>query len=122
MLQWFYSSILVYNASLVLVKISIVLMCRRIFVSSGMQKATLAAILFLLAWGVSCVIMLAMICVPAQKLWDPTVEGVCMPFVPVFFAPACINMITDFAIFLLPRTSTLLLLPSSDRETDQAAP
>ncbi len=80
-------------------------MYRRIFVGKGMQRATLAALLILIAWGIALVSSLAMICLPIQALWDPTVEGHCMPFVPAFFAPAVINMVTDFSIFLIPRMS-----------------
>ncbi len=85
-----------------LVKISIVLMYRRIFVGVGMRRATLIALLVLIAWGIALIVSLAMICLPIEALWDPTVQGHCMPFVPAFFAPAVINMVTDFSIFLLP--------------------
>ncbi|KAL1893538.1 hypothetical protein Sste5346_006368 [Sporothrix stenoceras] len=98
----FYSSILVYNAALVLVKVSIVLMYRRIFVGTWIQRANLASLIFLTAWGIALVTSLSMLCLPIQKLWDPTVEGHCIDFVPAFFAPAVINMITDFTIFALP--------------------
>ena len=101
-LKTFYASILVYNASLVTVKISILLMYRRIFVTPKMRWATLIGLIIICAWGISLVSSLAMICLPIQALWDHTVKGHCMPFVPAFFAPACINMVTDFAIFLLP--------------------
>lgn len=98
----FYSSILVYNAALVLVKVSIVLMYRRIFVGTWIQRANLASLVFLTAWGIALVTSLSMLCLPIQRLWDPTVDGHCIDFVPAFFAPAVINMITDFTIFALP--------------------
>jgi hypothetical protein len=77
-------------------------MYRRIFVGIGMRRATTAALVILVAWGIALVSFLAMICLPIQALWDPSVQGRCMPFVPAFFAPAVINMITDFGIFLMP--------------------
>ncbi|KAH8880569.1 hypothetical protein GQ53DRAFT_630003, partial [Thozetella sp. PMI_491] len=101
-MQSFYASILLYNAGLVTVKISIVLMYRRIFVGEGMRRATLTALVMLIAWGISVVVGLAMICLPIQKLWDDRVPGRCVDFLPAFFAPACINMVADFAIFVLP--------------------
>lgn len=100
--QAFYSSVLVYNASLVLVKISIVLMYRRIFVGVWMQRIILFFLVFLAAWGVTVVTSLSMLCLPIEKLWDPSVDGHCIDFVPAFFAPALINMITDFSIFIMP--------------------
>jgi len=101
-LQSFYSSILVYNAALVGVKISILFQYRRIFAGTRMQRATLIALFILGAWGIALVTSLAMICLPIQALWDPNVHGQCMPFLPAFFAPAVINMVTDFGIFILP--------------------
>ncbi|OAA61813.1 hypothetical protein SPI_04672 [Niveomyces insectorum RCEF 264] len=98
----FYSSILVYNAALVLVKASIVLMYRRIFVGRWIQLAIVIALVILSAWGVALIVSLSMLCLPIQRLWDPTVKGHCIDFVPAFFAPAVINMITDFSIFLMP--------------------
>ncbi|KJR90040.1 uncharacterized protein SPSK_06295 [Sporothrix schenckii 1099-18] len=98
----FYSSILVYNAALVLVKVSIVLMYRRIFVGTWLQRANLAALVFLTAWGIALVSFLSMLCLPIQLLWDPTVKGHCIDFVPAFFAPAVINLITDLTVFILP--------------------
>ncbi len=103
----FYASVLVYNASLVLVKASIVLMYRRIFVGKWIQRAIVVALVILTAWGIAVVTSLAMMCLPIQRLWDPTVKGHCIDFVPAFFAPAVINMITDFSIFVMPRMSPL---------------
>ncbi|CAK7213596.1 hypothetical protein SBRCBS47491_001859 [Sporothrix bragantina] len=100
--QSFYSSILVYNAALVTVKISIVLMYRRIFVGTWIRRANWAMLIFLIAWGIALVTSLSMLCLPIQRLWDPSVEGHCIDFVPAFFAPAVINMVTDFTIFALP--------------------
>ncbi|KAK3936525.1 integral membrane protein [Diplogelasinospora grovesii] len=105
-LESFYASMLVYNAAIVTVKISIVLMYRRIFnVGKHMQRATLATLIFLCAWGVALVVTLSQVCIPARAFWEPENVpggGKCMPLVPVFFVPAVINMITDFIIFLMP--------------------
>lgn len=77
-------------------------MYRRIFVGTWIQRANMASLVFLTAWGIALVTSLSMLCLPIQRLWDPTVEGHCIDFVPAFFAPAVINMITDFTIFALP--------------------
>ncbi|KAM7200835.1 integral membrane protein [Naviculisporaceae sp. PSN 640] len=101
----FYVSMLVYNASLVLVKISITLMYRRIFVTRIMRKVTLTTLIFLCAWGVAQTFALAMICMPARKFWDVTADGYCQPMLPVFLAVAVTNMLSDFIIFLIPLPS-----------------
>jgi hypothetical protein len=98
----FYSSILVYNGALIAVKMSVLLQYRRIFAGTAMKRACLIGLIIIICWGIALIVSLSMICLPIQALWDHTVDGRCMPFLPAFFAPAVINMITDFGIFVLP--------------------
>ncbi|KAK4208919.1 integral membrane protein [Rhypophila decipiens] len=103
----FYASLLVYNASLLLVKISITLMYRRIFVTRIMRIVTVTTLVFLVAWGFAMEFSLAFICVPAKRFWDISAnpEGFCHDFLKVFLAVAVTNMLTDFIIFLIPLPS-----------------
>jgi len=97
-----YSSILVYNAALTLVKISILLQYRRIFTTQSMQRATTIGLVIVGAWGITVVTMLSMLCVPIQALWDQSVHGRCLPLIPSYYVPACINIATDFGTWVLP--------------------
>lgn len=98
---------LVFNAALVLVKISVTLMYRRIFVTRVMRIVTTTTLVFLFAWGPASIFSLAFICVPAEKFWDLSAEGQshCKPMLPIFLACSVTNMITDFFIFLVPLPS-----------------
>ncbi|PMD32586.1 hypothetical protein L207DRAFT_639887 [Hyaloscypha variabilis F] len=97
-----YASILVYNGALTVVKISILLQYRRIFTTPGMQRATKIGLLIICAWGVTVILMLSMICVPIVKFWDQPHPGHCLPLLPAYYAPACINIVTDFGTWILP--------------------
>jgi hypothetical protein len=97
-----YASILTYNFALNLVKISILLQCRRIFSTPGMQRATTIGLVIICAWGFTVIMMLSMMCVPIQSLWDRSVPGHCLPLIPTYYAPACINIATDFGTWVLP--------------------
>lgn len=103
-LKSFWASLLVFNASIVLVKISVTLMYRRIFVTRVMRITTTSMLVFLAAWGPANIIALAFICVPAENFWDLTPEGQshCRPMLPIFLIVSVTNMVTDFFIFLIP--------------------
>ncbi|KAE8441494.1 hypothetical protein EG329_004882 [Mollisiaceae sp. DMI_Dod_QoI] len=97
-----YSSILLYNGALTMVKISILLQYRRIFTVTSMQRATGIALLIIGAWGITVLVMLSLICVPIQALWDQSVKGQCLSLLPAYYAPAAINIATDFTTWVLP--------------------
>jgi hypothetical protein len=100
--QSLYASILTYNFALNLVKISILLQCRRVFPIPGMRRATTIGLVIICAWGFTVIMMFSMMCVPIQSLWDRSVSGHCLPLIPTYYAPACINIATDFATWVLP--------------------
>lgn len=98
----FYSSILVYNIAVCLVKISILLQYRRIFTGRIIQRLALVGLVFLAAWTVTLAFLLSLVCIPVAAFWDPTVEGRCLPFLLIWYVMAGVNLVTDFAIFSLP--------------------
>jgi hypothetical protein len=85
-----------------MVKISILLQYRRIFTTPSMQRATAIALIIIGAWGITVVVMLSLVCVPIQFLWDKSIHGHCLPLLPAYYAPASINIATDFATWVLP--------------------
>ncbi|OHF04163.1 hypothetical protein CORC01_00502 [Colletotrichum orchidophilum] len=98
----FYSSIIMYNVATCFVKISILLQYRRIFAIDIMQKVTLWGLAFMITWTAVLCFLLPMICLPVAAFWDPTIEGRCLDFLPVWYTNAGINLVADFAIFSMP--------------------
>ncbi|ROT36767.1 hypothetical protein SODALDRAFT_340963 [Sodiomyces alkalinus F11] len=98
----FYSSIVVYNVSMCLVKISILLQYRRIFPVGMIQTITFYGIAFLVAWAVTLCFLLPMVCMPVEKFWDATIPGRCLDSLAIWYVMASINVATDFIIFAMP--------------------
>ncbi|KAI5460670.1 hypothetical protein BGZ63DRAFT_425160 [Mariannaea sp. PMI_226] len=98
----FYSSIVIYNISMCLIKISIILQYRRIFTVPMMQVITLCCILFLAAWAITVSFLLTLICVPVAKFWDNSIPGRCLDSLTVWYVIAGFNLTTDFATFAMP--------------------
>lgn len=48
-------------------------------------------------------------CTPRRKIWDPTVEGKCINNDVVLVTGGVMNVVTDFAILLLPLVSIIRL-------------
>lgn len=44
-------------------------------------------------------------CIPRRKLWEPQIPGTCLNNERVFIAGGTINVVSDFAILLLPLVS-----------------
>jgi hypothetical protein len=100
-LQAFWSSLIVYYLSLGLTKASMLLQYRRIFPTKQFQIAnwvTMAAVIGYTIWTVFSSIFM---CVPVRAFWTHE-KAVCLNQFAVWFTNAAINIVTDFAIILLP--------------------
>jgi hypothetical protein len=60
------------------VKISILLQYRRIFVQSRIQRIILVFLVLFGVWTIVSTLLLSLVCVPVAKFWEPTVEGHCL--------------------------------------------
>lgn len=98
----FYSSIVVYNVAMCVVKMSIMLQYRRIFTVSAMQRVTLAGLIIQGAWALTLSILLPLVCVPVASFWDATVKGTCLDQLAIWYVMASVNLVTDFVTFSLP--------------------
>ncbi len=101
-MQAFYSSIVVYNVAVCLVKISVLLQYRRIFAGPVMQRLTLIALVFMTLWAVTLAFLLTLTCMPVAKFWDSSIEGRCLDNLTIWYIMASVNLITDFGIFSMP--------------------
>ena len=101
-MQAFYSSIVVYNEAVCLVKISILLQYRRIFAGPIMQRLTMVGLVFISAWAVTLAFLLTLACIPVAKFWDASIEGRCLDNLTIWYVMAGVNLVTDFSIFSMP--------------------
>ncbi|KAH0279120.1 hypothetical protein KCU91_g1949, partial [Aureobasidium melanogenum] len=98
----FWASVPVYQASLCLTKISILLQYRRVFVGSGIQRVITGSIGVIIVYGLWSVFSTAFMCTPVAYFWDRSIGGHCLSRLGVWFANASINIITDVVICLMP--------------------
>lgn len=54
-------------------------------------------------WGVVCIVLLNMQCVPHNAIWEFYVPSKCYNLPKVMLSSASVQVITDFAIVLLPQ-------------------
>lgn len=87
------------------VKVSIVLQFQRIFVplKKGTAYYSIQAIIWLN--GIYYIVTFVagiLTCVPRRKIWEPTTRGHCLNSVNWFVASGLINVVSDFAILMIP--------------------
>ncbi|KAK1997946.1 hypothetical protein LX36DRAFT_577334 [Colletotrichum falcatum] len=95
---------LAYSISLTLTKVSILLLYIRVFAYDRvclLSKVLLGVVAVTHAWIIASILTT---CVPLSAAWnyDPNSPPVYCHPVSVFWANACLHLVTDFFIFLLP--------------------
>ncbi|KAL8806544.1 MAG: hypothetical protein Q9223_004598 [Gallowayella weberi] len=104
---WFQTTAAVYSPAEFLIRLSILLQYLRVFVPNKRNNRVMFYAIHLLIWCnlifyLSKFIGLLAICVPRRKLWQPWTEGHCGNPNTWFVASGIFNVISDFAIFVLP--------------------
>jgi hypothetical protein len=104
-LKTFYASIVIYNLATPLVKISILLMYKRIFTSPTMQRICFFALIFMICYAISFPVALALSCIPIPKFWDQSIPGVCIHQHLADPIMGAVNIVTDIFLLCLPMPS-----------------
>lgn len=69
-----------------------------------------------LIWAIVSCTAGAVVCVPLQRLWNPTVAGTCFNLSKFYVGIQIPNVITDIAIFVIPLPVIRMLpLPAHER-------
>lgn len=100
--QCFWASVPLYQTSLIVTKMSILLQYRRVFDTPRMRLACNLLISFLAIYGTWTVISAWANCVPLAKFWDPTVPGFCFDKRALWFSNSAIHILTDLLILIYP--------------------
>jgi hypothetical protein len=91
-----------FGVAVAAVKISILLLYRRIFVTQTFRISTTILMVLILAWVLVKNLVGAFQCTPVKKAWLKKTPGHCINFIDlVIYAQAC-NIIFDMAILILP--------------------
>ncbi|KAL8963927.1 MAG: hypothetical protein Q9183_004840, partial [Haloplaca sp. 2 TL-2023] len=104
-----YSIELTYTILITTTKLSILLFYRRVFMNQATSRRfryTWYAILtWTICWCISVFFAAAFQCTPASYFWTKytrKTEGTCMDLNPLLIVTACLNIITDIALLILP--------------------
>jgi hypothetical protein len=93
-----------YNTSQICIKLSFLMLYRRIFTGHGIRKACLWLIVLLSAWGITQDVLVGMSCNPVA-IFKPSWQAVCIDGLTVWYLTSITNIVTDFVVFLLPMQS-----------------
>lgn len=94
---------LLYMSSLTLVKCSVLVFYKRIFVGEGMQKLSTITIIFVILWCIGHSLAMVFICHPTAFWWDMTIPGgYCLDQLPIYVSLIITNIFTDLVIMGLP--------------------
>lgn len=98
--MWYYSFL--HTLTILLIKISILLLYHRIFIVPRFQRVVKASIVFMVLYLVSTLLVDFMVCIPVRAYWDTTIKGRCIDRIKYYIVTAALNIFTDFWILILP--------------------
>ncbi|KAF2686747.1 hypothetical protein K458DRAFT_476511, partial [Lentithecium fluviatile CBS 122367] len=107
-LRCLYSVVLIYNPAQIITKISFLIHYRRLFPGPRTQQVCFWLLIFIVFWGVVQEFILAFGCIPLSLI-IPSMTGKCLYTLPIWYTTSSMNIVTDFAIFIVPIPSVLEL-------------
>lgn len=98
-LQCLFSAIQLYIWSLCLVKVSLLLQYRRIFLTQWLQRTAIVLIAIAVFWNMAQSVLVSFACVPMGILHQAVR---CLDSLTIWYIAAGMNISTDFIVFLIP--------------------
>jgi len=105
--QWINVSEILYGIIIFFIKLSILLQYLRIFVTSRNGNMALLVAIQVCIW--CCLLFYLIIdifaisaCVPREKIWNPLMSGHCIDTDSEYKATGIFNVVSDFAVLILP--------------------
>lgn len=116
--QSFWASVWVYNLTLTVTKISILVQYLRIFPVRNFRIACFAVLGVVVAYGGWSTFSSVFICSPVAFAWDKSIgNGRCMNQLVIWVTNAGVNIAQDVVIFLMPLSIVRALqIPKSQKE------
>ncbi|OHE96704.1 hypothetical protein CORC01_08021 [Colletotrichum orchidophilum] len=112
----FWVSVLFYALGHILFKMAFLLQYYRVLVTHHMRKFYIAAMIFVMAWGIGVVVIMCIWCIPLDGFWDHSVQAKCLPQEVLYYEFGACSILTDVLIFLLPLPALIQLkLPKSQK-------
>ncbi|KIH93380.1 hypothetical protein SPBR_04202 [Sporothrix brasiliensis 5110] len=100
--RYFFLSLVWYNVTLVVVKLSFLAQYYRVFSIPSIRRIIIGFMFVVGAWSLSQVFITIWGCSPVAKFWDQALPGRCLALFPQMYINAAGNIASDVAIFCLP--------------------
>ncbi|ERS95378.1 hypothetical protein HMPREF1624_08256 [Sporothrix schenckii ATCC 58251] len=100
--RYFFLSLVWYNVTLVIVKLSFLAQYYRVFSIPRIRRIIVGFMFVVGAWSLSQVFITIWGCAPVAKFWDQALPGRCLALFPQMYINAAGNIASDVAIFCLP--------------------
>lgn len=107
-LQALYATICVYNPSQIFLKVSLLLLFRRLFPGEKTQRICNGLLIFIPIWGVTQEFLAGLACIPLSLI-VPSMADHCINTLPIWYLTSVMNIVTDFVIFFIPIPSIIRL-------------
>ncbi|KAB8238560.1 hypothetical protein ETB97_008242 [Aspergillus alliaceus] len=89
--------------SQILVKLSILELIRKLFITVRRLQITITTLLyFTLVWGVGALVGDIFLCLPPQYFWIKTIDGICMQSHAILLIFGSLSVLEDILILLTP--------------------
>lgn len=95
-------SIVLYNTTLALIKLTFIFQYYRLLAVHKMKKVIWIMGIIIMAWAISQILVVILSCNPVAKFWRADLPGSCIPNLPFWYINAAGNIATDLAIFIMP--------------------
>lgn len=112
-----FASAILYFALITAIKISILLLYRRIFSTSYYRMRLLLVAIAVVSWWLAGTLSTIVSCVPVERLWiGSSVGGYCFNFNIFWMAMGAVELVIDTIILVLPVPMVLALQLSSKQK------
>jgi hypothetical protein len=93
-----------YSTSILMTKLSFLFLYRRIFTNNkSFALQWWIVLVVIVGYGIAGIFSNLLNCLPIEMTWDVTItNGVCINKAVFYMVNACLNVLTDLAIFALP--------------------
>ncbi|KAJ5356136.1 hypothetical protein N7517_010745 [Penicillium concentricum] len=101
-LKTLFTGSILYTSCIASIKLSILMLYRRLFPVKTMKYAVNVVSLIVILWAACGVLAGCFTCIPTEKLWHPMLEGGCMDLSKFYYGLQVPNIATDAIILLMP--------------------
>ncbi|KAL2865827.1 uncharacterized protein BJX67DRAFT_382510 [Aspergillus lucknowensis] len=101
-LKMLWISIPLYNLTLNLTKISMVLLYLRLFATKTYRIILITLLILITISGIWMVLGTLLVCIPVQAFWDRTIEHTCLSRALIWFLNAALQIAGDLILVILP--------------------